>query len=135
MIVEDDLKYEEYMDLINSVGWKYPSKRLLEKSLKNSVTVKYVLDDKTVGMARFVTDYGYVGLIIDVIVKPGYQGQGIGKKLIQNIIDRVKENLEEDEQMMIQLLAAPGKKGFYEQFGFKEKKTTAEAGMYMWLGK
>ena len=43
---------------------------------------------------------------------------GIGKKLIQNIIDRVKENLEEDEQMMIQLLAAPGKKGFYEQFGF-----------------
>lgn len=135
MIEENNLTYEEYLDMITTIGWKCPSKRLLEKSLKNSVTVKYVINNETVGIARMVTDYGYMALIADVMVKPQYQGQGIGKKLINNLLEQAKRTLEEDESMMIQLLAADGKKGFYEKFGFKDKPETVEAGMYMWLKK
>lgn len=80
MIKENNLTYEEYLEMINSVGWKCPSKRLLEKSLKNSMTVKYIQDGNIVGMARLVTDNGYMALVSDVIVKPEYQGKHIGKK-------------------------------------------------------
>ena len=135
MIVEDNLSYDEYCEIMNTVGWKIPAKRLLENSLKNSITVKYVIDTQTIGMARLVTDYGYMALVSDVVVKPEYQGQGIGKKMINNLLQRLKSSLQEDEQMMIQLLAADGKKSFYEKFGFKDKKEIVEAGMYMWLKK
>lgn len=135
MIEENNLTYEEYLDVITTIGWKCPSRRLLEKSLQNSETSKYVIDGKTVGIARMVTDYGYMALIADVMVKPEYQGQGIGKKLMNNLLDRALNTLEEDETMMIQLLAASGKKNFYEKFGFKDKPEAVEAGMYMWLKK
>lgn len=135
MIEENNLTYEEYVEIINIIGWKCPSKRLLEKSLKNSMTVKYVVKDETVGMARLITDNGYMALVADVMVKPKYQGQGIGKKMINNLIERARDSLEEGEQMMIQLLAADGKLDFYKKFGFKDKPEVVEAGMYMWLKK
>lgn len=135
MLIEDSLTYEEFCEITTSVGWRVPAKRLLEKSLSNSVTVKYVVDGKTVGMARLVTDFGYIALVADVIVKPEYQGQGIGKMMMNNLLDRARDALEEGEQMMIQLLAADGKMKFYERFGFKDKKEVVDAGMYMWLKK
>ena len=56
MIEYNSLTVEEYISLLKSVGWKIPSKRLLEISLKNGISIKYVLNKKTIGMARFVTD-------------------------------------------------------------------------------
>lgn len=135
MIQENNLTYEEYVDIIKTVGWKCPSKRLLEKSLKSSVTTKYVVNNETVGMARMITDYGYIALIADVIVKPEHQGKGIGKKLIDNLLKRARSTLKDEEAMMIQLLATDGKKMFYKQFGFKDKPEIVECGMYMWLEK
>ena len=69
MIGENNLTYEEYVDIIRTIGWKCPSKRLLEKSLKNSMTAKYVINDKTVAMARFVTDGVYIFLVVIVNIK------------------------------------------------------------------
>lgn len=46
----------------------------------------------------------------------------------------LKENIK-IEEMMIQLLSAPGKHSFYNLFGFKVKKEVAEDGMYMWMKK
>ncbi len=135
MILDDTLTLKEYKELIDLLGWKKSSDRLIELSLKNSMTEKYVIDNEIIGMARLVTDGGYAGLIMDVIVKPDYQSQGIGTKMINRLLERVKENLEEGEEVMLQLLAAPGKVDFYKKFGFKVKLTTAEAGMYMWMKK
>lgn len=135
MILDDSLTLEEYKELIELLGWKKSSDRLIKLSLENSMTEKYVTNDKTVGMARLITDGGYAGLIMDVIVKPDYQNKGIGTKMIDRLLERVKENLEEGEEVMLQLLAAPGKVEFYKKFGFKVKLSTAEAGMYMWMKK
>jgi len=135
MIEYNKLTIEEYIDILNSVGWKIPSERLLKISLKNGKNVKYVLDNKTIGMARLVTDGGYAGLIMDVVVKTEYQGNGYGKLLIESLLSYIKEQLLDGEEMMIQLLSAPGKQGFYSKFGFKVKKEVAEDGMYMWLKK
>ena len=135
MIEYNKLTLDEYTDILNSVGWRIPSERLLKISLEKGINVKYILDGETVGMARFVTDGGYAGLLMDVIVKPEFQGNGYGKKLISSLIEFIKANLLDDEEMMIQLLSAPGKQNFYSKFGFKVKKEIAEDGMYMWLKK
>ena len=128
-------KNKEYIDILKSVGWKIPSERLLKISLEKGKNVKYVLNNETIGMARFVTDGGYAGLLMDVVVKPKYQGKGYGKILIESILLHIKKDLLDDEEIMIQLLSAPGKQTFYSKFGFKVKKEIVEDGMYMWLKK
>lgn len=133
MIEINNLTSDEFISILDTVGWKHPSKRLLEESLKKSITVKYIIDNETVGMARFITDGGYMGLIADVIVKPRFQSQGIGKQLINKLLGYIKNMLREDEEILIELLSAPGKTTYYKQFGFKDKKEVVESGMYMWL--
>lgn len=135
MIEYNKLNIDEYISLLNSVGWKIPSLRLLKISLKHGINVKCVIDDKTIGMARFVTDGGYAGLLMDVVVHPDYQGNGYGKLLIESLLNYVRDNIEDDEEVMVQLLSAPGKQTFYSKFGFKVKHEIAEDGMYMWLKK
>ena len=135
MIEINKLTIDEYYKLLDALNWKRPSERLLKISLDNGINVKYVLDSKTIGMARFVTDGGYAGLIMDVIVLPDYQGNGYGTELIKYLVDYLKSNLQEGEELMIQLLSAPGKQHFYSKFGFRVKKEVAEDGMYMWLKK
>ena len=135
MIELNTLTVDEYYSLLNILGWKAPTERLLKISLDNGINVKYVLDGKTIGMARYVSDGGYAGLIMDVIVHPDYQGKGYGTKLINYLIDYLKSTIQDNEELMIQLLSAPGKQNFYSQFGFKVKKEVAEDGMYMWLKK
>lgn len=135
MIEYNSLTISEYIDILKTVGWKIPSERLLKLSLANGTNVKIILNNQTIGMARFVTDGGYAGLIMDVIVKPEFQGKGYGKLLIDSLLKYIKDKLIDGEEMMIQLLAAPGKQTFYSQFGFKVKKEVAEDGMYMWLKK
>lgn len=135
MIEYNKLTFEEYKMLLNDVGWKLPSERLLKISLEKGINVKYVLDSKTVGMASFVTNGGYAGLIMDVVVLKEHRGKGYGTILIESILNYIKSGLEDNEEMMIQLLSAPGKQDFYSKFGFKVKKEIAEDGMYMWLRK
>ena len=135
MIEYNTLSLDEYINILNSVEWKIPTERLLKISLKKGISVKYILNSETIGMARFVTDGGYAGLLMDVVVKPKYQGNGYGKLLIESLLSYIKEQLLEGEEMMIQLLSAPGKQTFYSKFGFKVKKEVAEDGMYMWLKK
>lgn len=135
MIEYNNLSVEEYISILNTVGWKIPSRRLLEKSLKNGINVKCVIDNRTIGMARFVSDGGYAGLLMDVVIIPEFQGNGYGKLLINSLLNYLRSQLEDGEEMMIQLLSAPGKQSFYNLFGFKVKKEVAEDGMYMWMKK
>lgn len=135
MIEYNTLKTEEYISILKSVKWKMPPLRLLKISLDKGINVKCIIDEKTIGMARFVTDGGYAGLIMDVVVMPEYQGKGYGKLLIKSLLNKIREGLQDGEEVMIQLLSAPGKQSFYNLFGFKVKKEVAEDGMYMWLKK
>ena len=135
MIELNKLTVEEYFKLLDDQGWKKPSERLIRIGLENGINVKYVLDGETIGMARYVSEGGYGGLIMDVIVLNKYQGNGYGTQMLKYLVDYLKSTLEDGEQLMIQLLSAPKKQNFYSQFGFKVNKEVAEDGMYMWLKK
>jgi predicted N-acetyltransferase YhbS len=56
--------------------------------------------------------------LADVIVKPDYQGKGIGKHLVSECIGYVDSQLKDGWKIKIVIVSAKGKENFYEQFGF-----------------
>lgn len=118
-----DITFEEYNELRRLVGWGTISQRQFNTSIPNSrfITVGKC-DGKTISMARAVGDGGYHLLIVDVIVHPDFQGQGIGKEMLSQLIDFVKNGyVEKGETTMVSLLSAKGKEPFYEKMGFMKR--------------
>lgn len=118
-----DITFEEYNELRKLVGWGTISERQFNTSIPNSrfITVGKC-HGKTVSMARAVGDGGYHLLIVDVIVHPDFQGQGIGKEMLSQLMDFVKNGyVEKGETTMVSLLSAKGKEPFYEKMGFMKR--------------
>lgn len=116
---ENALCYEEYCSLRESVGWLLFPKEQMEKALNNSVyTVIAVEDGKTVGMGRLLGD-GMYYLMVDVVVCPAYQKKGIGRNIMNRLIDYVNQETPIGGRSSIQLIAEKGKEPFYEALGFK----------------
>lgn len=84
--IENNILAKEYNELRLSVGWTSKEESLINEAIKNSAIVKKIIvDDKAVGMARAIGD-GLYYLIVDVVVDKEYQGNGIGKILIEEIV-------------------------------------------------
>lgn len=79
-------------------------------------------------------DGGYIAFLSDVIVIPEYQGQGIGRKLVEASIQKLKEGMKTGYKVKLALNAAKGKGPFYEKFGFKVRPNEdAGPGMNQWV--
>jgi len=116
--INNDLTAEEYNNLRESIGWKAKDNELVENAIKNSIIIKKVkLDNKVVGMARVVGD-GMYYLIVDVLVDERYQRKGIGKKIINEIIEEIENRTKEGQTCIINLISMEGKEDFYEKCGF-----------------
>ena len=64
--------------------------KVIENAIKSSIIVKKAIyKDKTIGMEREIGD-GIYYLIVDVLVDLEYQKNGIGKKLIDEIVKAVE---------------------------------------------
>ena len=70
-------------------------------------------------MARTIGD-GLYYLIVDVVVNKEYQGKGIGKILIEEIVKEVYNKTKEGQKASINLISMQGKEAFYEKCGFKK---------------
>ena len=127
---------EEYMELRRKVGWtEFP----LEEA-RNCVENAYMVicvrneDEKAVGVVRLLWDGGYVAFLSDVIVDPDYQGQGIGRVLVEAVMKRIKDDMKPGYKVKLNLNAAKGKEPFYEKLGFRIRPNEgAGAGMDQWL--
>ena len=101
---------EEYMELRKLVGWTEFPLEEAKAGLDNAYMVTSVRDDgKAIGLLRLLWDGGYIAFISDVIVHPDYQGQGIGRKLVEGCIQRVKDDMKPGYKVKINLMAAKGK--------------------------
>ena len=67
-------------------------------------------------------------------VIPEFQGQGIGKKLVEAVIKRIKDDMKPGYIVNLNLNSAKGKEPFYAKLGFVERPNEdAGAGMNQWL--
>lgn len=126
---------DEFLEVVESVGWKTYSKEQVKKALENTMyMVKATVDGKLAGIGRVVGDYSIVCMLSDICVKPEFQGQGIGLKITSELKRLIEENVADGEKMQIELTPTAGNEAFYEKAGFKynpEKIT----GMYLWIKK
>lgn len=114
------ISIENYKMLRRAVGFKEVSVRQAKIGLKNSIIVVAEKEKKVIGMARLITDGGYFYFIVDVIVLPEFQGQGIGRQIISRLMDYVDSSILDKEIGFASLIAADGKSGFYKKFGFND---------------
>jgi aralkylamine N-acetyltransferase len=113
----DGIAWTDVAALVEAVGWGVRDPGQLEKAFKRS-DAAFVFDDALmVGMGRCITDGEYYATIWDVIVKPGYQRQGIGNKIMQALLE------DAGEKEFVALTSTPGNEPFYSRFGFRKQKT------------
>lgn len=131
----DTITIEEYNDLRASVDFITIRPDQAGTALKNSLYLLVARDnDRPVGMARVVGDGGYVYFICDVIVRPDYQSRGLGRRIIETVLSWLREQVGEDETIMINLMSALGKEPFYEKLGFHKRPFDNHgSGMSQWL--
>ena len=123
---------EDYNQLRQSVGWGTYEFDLIEQALPNSLYfVCAVKDGEIIGMARIIGDGGIAYYIQDVIVKPGYQRQGVGTQLMNKIMEYI--NKHANNNSVIGLMAAKNKEPFYVRYGFAVRPDDKTgSGMTLW---
>jgi GNAT superfamily N-acetyltransferase len=131
----DRISAEEYLELRTKVGWMLFPLEEAENCIENAYMVISARDDdRAVGVARLLWDGGYVAFLSDVIVDPAYQRQGIGRTLVNAIIQRIRDDMKPGWKVKLNLNSAKGKEPFYKKFGFDERPNeNVGAGMDMWL--
>lgn len=133
--LEYNITVEEFLDVIESVGFRTYSKEQVEKALKNTMyMVKAVVDNKTVGIGRVVGDGSIVCLLSDICVKPKYQGNGIGLKITTELRHMIENGVKPGEKMQIELTPTAGNEKFYQKAGYKYRPEKI-TGMYLWVEK
>lgn len=109
---------QQFYDLFITTGWNdtyHLHAEQLGRALKSSwYAISAYAGEQLVGFGRAISDGILHALIVEMIVLPEYQGQGIGSHILESILSRCRENEIRD----IQLFCARGKTGFYCKHGF-----------------
>lgn len=131
------ISIENYNDLRASVDFITIRPKRARIALDNSLYTLIAMDgDTPVGMARVVGDGGYVYFICDVIVRPSYQSQGLGRSIIEQVLAWLESQVDENETIMINLMSAMNKESFYEKLGFHKRPFGNHgSGMSRWISK
>ena len=106
---------QEWERLFLSVGWdsgRYPEQ--LRRGMKNSGQVISAWDgDRLVGLVRGLDDGETVAFLHYLLVDPAYQGQHIGRELMERILKNYGHMLH------IKIMPSdPETIPFYQRFGF-----------------
>ncbi|WP_282075319.1 GNAT family N-acetyltransferase [Maribacter aquivivus] len=86
-------------------------------------------DDKLVGiamMAKYKVVSGHKGMIEDVVVSSEYRGKGIGRKLMEKLLEQVEKS-KLDDVLLFSGHHRTAAISLYKSLGFKLK----ESGMYI----
>ncbi len=90
----------------------------LKVSFGNSRFVCFVYDRGVlIGAGRALADGIDCSYICDLAVHPDYQGAGIGRGLVNRLVEASRGHRK------IILYAVPGKEAFYKKFGFRRMRT------------
>lgn len=132
-----EISIEDYNDLRASVDFIMIRPKRAKIALENSLYTLIAMDEDTpIGMARVVGDGGYVYFICDVIVRPTYQSCGLGRQIIENVLQWLESQVDEDETIMVNLMSAMEKEPFYEKLGFHKRPFGNHgSGMSRWISK
>ncbi|HDV6086323.1 TPA: GNAT family N-acetyltransferase [Staphylococcus pseudintermedius] len=128
-----EVKYEiptpaDYCELRRITGLSAKSEAAARVGLPNACFTVTIYDDhKLIGMGRVIGDGATAFQIIDVAVRPKYQGQGHGKVIMQQIMDYIESVRQPGTY--VSLIADYPADQLYAQFGFISTEPRS-GGMY-----
>jgi ribosomal protein S18 acetylase RimI-like enzyme len=99
--------------ILDEDGWDYADENLSEKyksALETSITYVAYKNNVLCGYSRSLEDFGTYIYICDLLVKPDYRGDEIGRKLM--------ECIHKDYPDCI-VYVMSGVDGYYEKLGYK----------------
>jgi ribosomal protein S18 acetylase RimI-like enzyme len=125
---------KEYIDLRVEAGLSPKSLEGASVGLQNSIFIAALYDQKNlVGFGRIIGDGGTVYQIVDIAVKPAYQGNGLGKKIMKTLTSYLEEHAHPGSY--VSLIADKPADELYKQYGFNYVTEHGSAGMYRWFKK
>jgi len=114
----DNVNWNELSTLykLAPLGDKKPND--LKTVFTNSMFKCFIYSNKTlIGVGRALADGLDCSYLCDIAIHPDYQGEGIGKDIVEKLIELSKGHSK------ILLYAIPGKEEFYLKVGFGKMKT------------
>ena len=115
-LISDDKKkiqLDRVCQLLSTTYWaKDRQKEIIKKSIDNSMCFGIYLHDKQIGFARCVTDFATVYWLADVIIDNDYRKLGLGKALIESIVQH------EQLKGCFGILATQDAHELYKKYGF-----------------
>lgn len=128
-LIENQLNAEDFIRLKVATGFRDRPIEQVEKALKNNLfDVTAVYNGEVIGMGRLIGDGIMYWYLQEIVVLPEFQGRGIGTKIVNRLLDYIKENTSPGTFVSVGLTAAEGKDTFYEKFGFSKS-----SGMTMYI--
>lgn len=87
-----------------------------ELAVMNSVCYGIYHKGEQIGYARVVTDFATIYWICDLVIDEKYRGKGLGKKMVECIVDFYGDKCE------LGLLGTRDAHGLYEKYGFMKNQ-------------
>ena len=114
----DAVDWDEMSELYRIAPLGNKSAESLRTTYANSMFKCLAMKDgKIIAAGRALADGVDCSYLCDIVVHPGYQGLGLGKDLIQRLVELSKGHRK------IILYAVPGREPLYEKFGFRRMNT------------
>ena len=86
---------------------------IVEKSVRNSLSMGLYVDGQMIGFARAVTDYTTFAYLEDVFVLDNWRGKGLGVWIAQSLIEHPAL-----QSIKLWMLGTKDAHGVYEKLGF-----------------
>jgi ribosomal protein S18 acetylase RimI-like enzyme len=116
-IVYNPPSVEKYSQLRKEAGLSGKSAEAASIGLKNSFFSVTIFDGNIlIAMGRIIGDGGSFFQIVDIAVKPEYQGKGLGKLVMKELMAYLDEHTFAGSY--VSLIADEPANKLYEQFGF-----------------
>ncbi|MBE7384140.1 MAG: GNAT family N-acetyltransferase [Leptolyngbya sp. SIO1E4] len=117
--IERDIDLYELEELCDAVGWARRPIRKVRKAIQHSFLVVSMWEQKgssrrLIGFSRATSDHAFNATIWDVVVHPDYQGKGLGKTLMKQLIKKLRS----EDISNVTLFADPHVVDFYRNLGF-----------------
>lgn len=128
-IDQRQLNQADVLALYQAVGWNMYTRdpKKLERAIAQSLSVLGAHDgDRLVGLIRAVGDSETFLFIQDLLVLPSYQRQGIGRQLVNALVDQFPQV----RQRVLLTDDQPQTRAFYENIGFVQSSKVGVIAFY-----
>ena len=116
---ERDIDLYDLEELCDAVGWSRRPLRKVKKAIQHSFLVVSMWEvrgsrRRLIGFSRATSDHAFNATIWDVVVHPDFQGRGLGKALMKQLIKKLRS----EDISNVTLFADPQVVDFYKGLGF-----------------